>query len=619
MELEQNVPTVRKLRIPLTIQTGVQFTSEDVKRLITIITACLMMSTSGSMFSYPSISSSLLRRLSGFDQTALTTVSTLGNTALYIAFLPIGPLHDRLGPRPTALLAALLYSGGYLMMYLGYVGWLPGTQVQEDGRIEGAGVTVVAIGFYYFVAGCGSCASYMAALGPCMANAGSRRSGLISGILLLFYGLSATFYAQIYFHFFTYPDLSASGATDDAAGFLLFTAISVFVSNLLGVFGLFIVPRVATPTGSWEGVEFKSTDNVRYGPDSHPVIELRWKGERDHKIGDVERLIEQGVFVLDNEVDDSKDNLRMSQSSARDKSDLVLLGSVERTSSLSLVYPIPPTIDDIRPSQAGSSASIAIRASRAGTPLTSKPAQSFKLEDDPEAGLSPLQILKAPIFWLFTSIFIAQQGLTYLSNVSSILSAVLPPSENLASHTSLHVTILSVFQSIARFGFGLLADLLANHPNPRFHPDRSVLLVLSESLLLVPGIVLGVAGAESTWALTLCSVCVGTGWGAGGSLFALLTRDFFGAKWYGTACGYVMAAVPVGILASNAVYGMFFDSESTRQMEMGIADGDVVRCVGSVCYRKAFVVSLAIQILPVLLAAAIFVLRTIKKKTVVES
>ncbi|KAJ3280252.1 hypothetical protein HDU76_009233, partial [Blyttiomyces sp. JEL0837] len=142
----------------------------------------------------------------------------------YISFLVIGPIWDRYGIIATMSLSALTFGVGYLLMYLAFIGVLTGS-MQSVG----------AISFYYFLAGLGSCASFMATFAINLTNFPARYSGIISGILGIFYALSATLYAQIHANFYA----------TDTGGFLLFMAISVSSINILATFTMSKIPAAS--------------------------------------------------------------------------------------------------------------------------------------------------------------------------------------------------------------------------------------------------------------------------------------------------------------------------------------------------------------------------------------
>jgi hypothetical protein len=120
----------------------------------------------------------------------------------------------------------------------------------------------------------------------------------------------------------------------------------------------------------------------------------------------------------------------------------------------------------------------------------------------------------------------------------------------------------------------------------------------------------GLPNAQSLL-LYICSALVGWSWGCGGALFPPLTRDFFGDLYYGTACGLVMIGVPLGIFASNLVYGEFYDIELRASRPAGSTQ---IVCYGSACFKQAFLISTGIQVAPVIFATLLFVSRMQQKR-----
>ncbi|KAJ3270703.1 hypothetical protein HDU76_011133, partial [Blyttiomyces sp. JEL0837] len=115
-----------------------------LKRFLTLFTTCIAMATAGSLFSFSVISESLKSKLS-FSSADINVVSGVGNAALYVMFLAVGPLFDFAGAQFTMLFAAVTYAIGYLLMYLAFNGTIIGN--------------VGAISFFYFLAGTGSTAA----------------------------------------------------------------------------------------------------------------------------------------------------------------------------------------------------------------------------------------------------------------------------------------------------------------------------------------------------------------------------------------------------------------------------------------------------------------------------
>ncbi|KAJ3110184.1 hypothetical protein HDU96_006851 [Phlyctochytrium bullatum] len=219
--------------------------------------------------------------------------------------------------------------------------------------------------------------------------------------------------------------------------------------------------------------------------------------------------------------------------------------------------------------------------------------------DSAEPDMTPWQIIRSLTFWLFTASYVWQQGITYFNNIGTIVK-VLAGSDasaaEVAATTGFHVTLLSVSNCIARLAFGAGSDLIVS----RLGADRSSLFVVSEVLTAVPLGVVGFAASLPPGLLAFSSVLTGFAFGAASALFPPLTADFFGLKYYGSACALVMVGIPVGIVVSNVIFGAMFDT--------AVSQG----CSGSGCYRNAFIVFLAIQIVPVILSAFLFFRRTVE-------
>ncbi|KAJ3098892.1 hypothetical protein HDU97_003667 [Phlyctochytrium planicorne] len=213
--------------------------------------------------------------------------------------------------------------------------------------------------------------------------------------------------------------------------------------------------------------------------------------------------------------------------------------------------------------------------------------------------MTPLQILRSWMFWLFTISYIWQQGITYFNNIGTIVKVLAGPdatAADIAATTGFHVTLLSVSNCIARLTFGAGSDVVVF----RLGIDRSSLLLVGEILTAIPLAIVAFSNTLPPALLGFSSVMTGFAFGAASALFPPLTADFFGLKYYGSACALVMVGIPIGIVVSNVIFGSLFDAALASE------------CVGSSCYRLSFVVFLAIQIVPVVLSAVLFFGRSIQ-------
>jgi hypothetical protein len=283
--------------------------------------------------------------------------------------------------------------------------------------------------------------------------------------LLLFYGLSATLYAQVFYNFYL----------QDTGGYLLFLTLSVAILNFLG----YIIMTTKVDAMDDEPLE-KGTLKEDSQPSNVP----------QHGKQSVTKFSEKQV-------------------SCSSIPELLIASKHEN----------------------GGSNTMERRDSNSKIESSTDPKQEKTLqrtESSLAPNFSPWEILKSPTFWLYTTTFIFQQGLTYISNISQIIGAAKGrASLLLAQQTAVHVTVISLAQSLGRVGFGIGADAFSTY----VAADRSILLFVAELILLVPMIVLAV-GATDDGSFYFCSIMVGLGWGAGGALYPQLTRDYFGTKYY---------------------------------------------------------------------------------------
>ncbi|KAI8614197.1 major facilitator superfamily domain-containing protein [Chytriomyces sp. MP71] len=459
-----------------------------IQNIVTFISSCMSMATAGAMFSFSVVEGGIKEKLQ-LSSSDINTITGVGNSSLYLSFLFIGPLYDRIGARWTLFLGALIFASGYLLMFFAL-----------DLKIASS---TVAMSVYYFIVGIGSTCSYMACVGANVKNlGGTSYEGKALAILLLCYGLSATIFSQICISYFL----------NNAGGLLLFSAIVVGVVNLIAAAFTFETASLST----------LSTE------------------KRSSSIASVQ------IVSSSNRVQVSK-----SFESGEFKETIKLIGATS----------------------------------------------------EPE---STMQILTSPLFWCFALTLIFMQGLTYMTDFFMILEAaegqqrVESDPDGVARQNAMHVTIMSVFNSLGRLTIPLFCDLFISY---RTKFDRSILLLICQVLALVSTIILA-AGAQSQVALIACSVIGSYAFGGAGATFPVLTKDFFGTKRYGTACGLVMAGVPAGILLSNLIFGVFYDAESNGAK----------KCLTPSCYSKSFSVFSGIQCISIVTAAIVFGLRMSKKQ-----
>jgi MFS family permease len=228
------------------------------------------------------------------------------------------------------------------------------------------------------------------------------------------------------------------------------------------------------------------------------------------------------------------------------------------------------------------------------------PSKSKQLDD-----LTPWEILKSQTFWYYAILCIMQQGLTYMVNINAIVRASYGPSVPV-SRSADHITLISACQSIGRFSFGAGSDIAA-----KYNIDRTALLIVAEVLLFAAALIMAVVSDftifTSTPLLFVCSFLIGTGWGGGGGLLPPLTKQLFGLKYYGTANGFVMCGVPIGIFAFNYLFGALYDQQLQIQISEG---GPKDFCYGGQCFKVALICTCIVQSIVLLLSILLYLKAT---------
>ncbi|KAG0228756.1 putative monocarboxylate transporter mch1 [Actinomortierella wolfii] len=209
---------------------------------VSFLCACLSMTMAGSLYAYSLYSSSFTANLK-YTNVQTSIIAVIGDGGIYAVGPLTGALADRLGPRPTSAVAAVLLALGYSILSIGYqVGQERVDQGQEP-------IHFLIMGFAFFLAGAGSGCGYMAAF-TTLAKNFTKARGVAVGIPVSFFGLSAAILTLIAQTFFMRPvapgkddDGSSSGVEIDTARFLLFLALAGGVCNLISVFGLRLVKQ----------------------------------------------------------------------------------------------------------------------------------------------------------------------------------------------------------------------------------------------------------------------------------------------------------------------------------------------------------------------------------------
>ncbi|KAF9938159.1 hypothetical protein BGZ65_000282 [Modicella reniformis] len=526
------------------------------------------MALSGSLFSFASFGTDLKARF-GFNSSNINLLAAIGDTAMYVGFLFVGPIYDHYGERWTLIAASVLTFLGYGGMYIAYAkAW------------GGLGFLMVL----YCLAGAASTAGYLAALAANMANFSDATSGTVSGILLAFFGLSATLFSQIKTHIFSgdgevaEPPSGFKGSKATQNYLLFLTIITTAIYLIAAIFMIKI---------------------------NKPVVKTLESGSSSNTT--INEAFEKQEAALSAPV---RPTHTMSRSTTWNQSSLTIDKVVATLESPHL--PGDNILGDAMP------------APPSAAPVTTT--DETKTTFNPyltSVDMKPKQLLFEATFWFFVIAQVSQQGFSYINNVDSIIHAILDPTDpNVTTHatslTGLHVTLISIGNCLGRLASGIISDWVI----ARYRISRSIFFLGAEALILIPLLIMGFSTpVVSLTGLVISSCLIGATYGATGALFASMTRDFFGNKYYGSACGMVMVLNGANPFIANQLYGIFYDRAAQKMPPVTSVDGvqvDHITCVGRSCYDSGFKIASLLQLVCILSAGLLFWAHTRKGKKLMQ-
>ncbi|KAF9427183.1 hypothetical protein BGZ76_002438 [Entomortierella beljakovae] len=536
--------------------------SERTIKYLSLVLGIMVMSLSGSLFSFASLGTDLKARF-GFTSSNINLLAAIGDTAMYVGFLIVGPIYDHYGERWTLITASTLTFLGYGGMYIAYAkAW------------GGLGFLMVL----YCLSGVASTAGYLAALAANMANFSDATSGTVSGVLLAFFGLSATLFSQIKTHAFAgsdeikaNPELKGTMATQNYILFLTIITTAIYV-----IAAIFMVKVPKVPVNSLESGSSSTTtldNNVHEEQES----EKSTTSKAPHP------LSRNTTFTP---------SMHDGQETARNSWD----------QTISTLDKVPRSKDSVRHVPGELILEDATPAKLVAAPATT---DASKMNVNPylaSVDMRPREILVQSTFWFFVIAQVSQQGFSYINNIDSIIHALLNPLDpntaaRASSLTGTHLTLISVGNCLGRLASGIISDWVI----ARYRISRSIFFFGSEVVILVPLLMMGFSTPIVSMAGLIVSSClIGATYGATGALFASMTRDFFGSKYYGSACGMVMVLNGANPFIATQLYGVFYDRAAAKMPPMIQEDGssgDHQNCIGKSCYDTSFKIASLLQLI----------------------
>lgn len=409
-----------------------------------------------------------------------------------------------------------------------------------------------------------------------MANFPTTTSGTVSGILLAFFGLSATLFSQIKTHLFSGQNeesdpSSALIGTKATQTFLLF--LTIITTAIYLIAAVFMV-KIRKPV-------IKTLDSISSSNSSVNEVAVEDKDNR---------AVLSRTTTFTPSMVEGREGWNQSTTTLD-------LAEKRETGHL----PGDTILDQTAPTTA---AAIPAVTNNANTPKTWFNPYLTSVDMKPRA------LLSEPTFWFFVLAQLFQQGFSYINNIDSIVHAILNPLDpNTLTHavslTGLHVTLISIGNCLGRLASGIISDWVIN----RYRISRSIFFLGSEVLILIPLLIMAFTGGlVSLTSLVVASCFIGATYGATGALFASMTRDFFGEKYYGSACGMVMLLNGFNPIIANQIYGVFYDRavQAMPPQPVDSVHEDHMTCLGQDCYDSSFKVASLLQLISVLSAGLLF-------------
>ncbi len=170
-----------------------------------------------------------------------------------------------------------------------------------------------------------------------------------------------------------------------------------------------------------------------------------------------------------------------------------------------------------------------------------------------DVSISPREAIRSRTFW-FVALSLSLQHMV----ASSIITHVMPylssvgVARTVSSLVATGIPLISIF---GRLGFGWLGDKMSKRRLTAFG-----FALLSLGLLLF-----GLVAEGHFWLLALFLVPFAIGFGGTNTMRAVLSREYFGAKNFGTILGFVMGVGTVGSIIGAPLAGFVFDRLGSYQ------------------------------------------------------
>jgi MFS family permease len=168
--------------------------------------------------------------------------------------------------------------------------------------------------------------------------------------------------------------------------------------------------------------------------------------------------------------------------------------------------------------------------------------------DVPEIEVTTVQALKSRTFWHIVTAYTLQFAIigAMLAHVVPFLGSI-GISRSTASFFAAAIPIISI---IGRLGSGWLSDKFS----------RKRVAVAAFGILCVGTFLFDYVNNTLVWLLVVAVVLYSVSYGSANTLRAVLMREYFGRKHYGTIFGFLIGIMSVGTIVGPYVAGWIYDT-----------------------------------------------------------
>jgi MFS family permease len=456
---------------------------------------------------------------------------------MYATGILFGHLVDTKGPRPGAVLGAILLG----------VGYFPIKKAYDDGA---GSMSVPVVCFLSFLTGCGSCTAFLAAIKVAALNWPLHR-GTATAFPLSAFGLSALFFTLC--SGFAFPD--------DTSKLLLFLAIGTLCLISIGTI-LISVPR---PHQYQSLAQNEDQPLNQHGDSNHLERTTLWQSKYKNS-----RPLEEP----------SKSPFHCAYNSCQ----YPHLASEERQDE-------NPDDHTDEASSLLSSGPSDITHENSTKHCNVRDRHSHPLD------ISGLRLLPHVEFWLIFAMIgmLTGIGLMTINNIGNDAQALWTSYSGGTVEKSFiirrqlfHVSLISLFSFLGRLTSGIGSDILVKS----LRTSRFWCLVASSSFFTAGQIIaLSVTDPHYLW---LVSSISGLGYGTLFGVSPSLVADAFGISGLSLNWGIMILGPAIWGNIFNIVYGRVFDAHS-RILE----NGDRLCSEGLRCYRDAYWVTFTISLVAI--------------------